>query len=50
MKRGKLFRGKVAICLVVGLAALFLMVGPGWSKGEKPIVIGCPLSTAFLYG
>jgi branched-chain amino acid transport system substrate-binding protein len=50
MKRGKLFRGKVAICLIVGLAALFLMVGPGWSKGEKPIVIGCPLATAFLYG
>jgi branched-chain amino acid transport system substrate-binding protein len=26
------------------------MVGPGWCKGEKPIVIGCPLSTAFVYG
>jgi branched-chain amino acid transport system substrate-binding protein len=50
MKRGKLFKSKVAIFLIVGLAALFLMVGPAWCKGEKPIVIGCPLSTAFLYG
>jgi branched-chain amino acid transport system substrate-binding protein len=50
MKRGKLFKSKVAIFLIVGLAALFLMVGSGWSKGEKPVVIGCPLSTAFLYG
>jgi branched-chain amino acid transport system substrate-binding protein len=50
MKRGKLFRGRVAICLIVGLAVLFFMMGTGWCKGEKPIVIGCPLSTAFLYG
>jgi branched-chain amino acid transport system substrate-binding protein len=50
MKRGELFKRGVVICLIVGLAVLFFMVGPGWCKGEKPIVIGCPLSTAFVYG
>ncbi|RLB07983.1 MAG: ABC transporter substrate-binding protein [Deltaproteobacteria bacterium] len=47
MRRGKFLWG-VVIGVVLGLVALPLM---GGAKGAaKPIVIGCPLSTAFLYG
>jgi len=40
-------KGMIGILLV-----LAVLVAPGASqaKGSKPIVIGCPLSTAFLYG
>jgi len=36
--------------LVVLLAAFFLILPTGRAAAEKPIVIGAPLATAFLYG
>ncbi len=41
--------GGVVICLIGALVALSFL-GVGCKKVEKPIVIGCPLSTAFVYG
>jgi branched-chain amino acid transport system substrate-binding protein len=49
-KKRKLLIGGVVLCLILGLAALTLFMGVGCKKAEKAIVIGCPLSTAFLYG
>ena len=49
-KRRKLLIGGVVLCLILGLAALTLFMGVGCKKAEEAIVIGCPLSTAFLYG
>mgnify|MGYP000256371909 CR=1 FL=1 len=45
-------RGFWGILAVLFLAPLLAMPFAGWAKGKggKPIVIGCPLSTAFLYG
>jgi hypothetical protein len=49
-RRGNvLIIGGVVICLIGALVALPLL-GVGCKKVEKPIVIGCPLSTAFVYG
>ena len=38
--------------MVLSLVLLLAMPFLGWARGKegKPIVIGCPLSTAFLYG
>ena len=36
--------------LVVLLAMLSMLSVPGLALAEEPIVIGCPLATAFLYG
>jgi branched-chain amino acid transport system substrate-binding protein len=36
--------------LVVLFAAVFLILPPHQAAAEKPIVLGCPLSTAFVYG
>ena len=36
--------------IVVVLLAGFLLMPSGAAWAEEPIVIGCPLSTAFLYG
>ena len=50
-KKGRrLLIGGVVLCLILGLAALTLFMGVGCKKAEEAIVIGCPLSTAFLYG
>lgn len=46
MARAKKLMG---VALVISVLALFCLV-PTQAKGEKPIVLGCPLSTAFLYG
>jgi len=44
MKRGSL-NGSILLILAVLLAA-----GAAPAQAEKPVVLGCPLSTAFLYG
>jgi branched-chain amino acid transport system substrate-binding protein len=51
MKRGRrILIGGIVICMIVGLMALSL-TGVGCKKKEaESIVLGCPLSTAFLYG
>ena len=36
--------------MVVLLIAVFVALSSGTALAEKPIVLGCPLSTAFLYG
>ncbi|MBW1730050.1 MAG: ABC transporter substrate-binding protein [Deltaproteobacteria bacterium] len=46
MTRGIQF---MAILVAVIIAVAFCLV-PHQAKAEKPIVLGCPLSTAFLYG
>ncbi len=48
MRKKGFSRGLMVLSLVLLLAMPFL----GWARGKegKPIVIGCPLSTAFLYG
>jgi len=35
---------------VVLLAAVLFIFPANWALAEKPIILGCPLSTAFLYG
>ena len=35
---------------IVFLMTVALTLSAGAVRAEKPIVIGCPLSTAFLYG
>ena len=50
MRKGKLLIGGLVLCLILALGTLFIL-GVEEAKGaKKPIVIGCPLSTAFLYG
>lgn len=39
----------LALALLLALSALSLLLAPP-SHAAKPIVLGCPLSTAFLYG
>ncbi|MBW1788280.1 MAG: ABC transporter substrate-binding protein [Deltaproteobacteria bacterium] len=42
---------KNSFCVLAILAAALLAILPaGMAMAEKPIVIGCPLSTSFLYG
>ncbi len=42
---------KSGFCVLAILAAALLAIFPaGMAMAEKPIVIGCPLSTSFLYG
>ncbi len=48
-RRGKLLIAGVIVCVIVGLGTL-AFIGTGCKKVEKSIIIGCPLSTAFLYG
>ena len=36
--------------LIVLLMTISLALSAGVVQAEKPIVIGCPLSTSFLYG
>ncbi|RLB38940.1 MAG: ABC transporter substrate-binding protein, partial [Deltaproteobacteria bacterium] len=42
-------RQLMAIVVAITVAALFCLM-PTQARAEKPIVLGCPLSTAFLYG
>ena len=42
-------RELMAIVVAISLLALFCVM-PKQARAEKPIVLGCPLSTAFLYG
>ena len=46
MARAKQF---VSVMLAIAVVVLFC-IAPSSAKAEKPIVLGCPLSTAFLYG
>ena len=46
MARAKQF---VSVMLAIAVVVLFC-IAPSSVKAEKPIVLGCPLSTAFLYG
>ena len=46
MARAKQF---VSVMLAIAVGVLFC-IAPSSAKAEKPIVLGCPLSTAFLYG
>ena len=41
---------KKLLCLVVVLMTVSIFLSAGQTRAEKPIVIGAPLSTAFLYG
>ena len=43
----KTTRGKLMMILMI---AVLMGLSGGSALAEKPIVIGCPLSTAFLYG
>ena len=40
----------IPIKFLVIMLGVLLLVPTGQAKAEKPIVLGCPLSTAFLYG
>ncbi len=42
--------GKFSITLAVLVTALAFLMSPAKAVAGKPIVLGCPLSTAFLYG
>ena len=43
------FKQLLALVMAIALLGIFAAV-PAPARAEKPIVIGCPLSTAFLYG
>jgi len=43
-------KAKVLIVFVVLLAGILFIFPGSRAMAEKPIIIGCPLSTAFLYG
>ena len=43
-------KARVLIVFVVLLAAVLFIFPGSRAMAEKPIIIGCPLSTAFLYG
>jgi len=43
-------RSGIGKAWVVLIALVFMMVSGGSALAQKPIVIGCPLSVAFLYG
>jgi len=49
MKKKHLLVLAGGLCLFFGLLSL-LCLGPKTEAAGKPIVLGCPLSTAFLYG
>ena len=43
-------QAKLATVVVAVVAAVLMVLPASGAAAEKPIVIGCPLSTAFLYG
>jgi len=49
-KGGNVMQAKLATVVVAVVAAVLMVLPASGAAAEKPIVIGCPLSTAFLYG
>ncbi|OPX41682.1 MAG: ABC transporter substrate-binding protein [Desulfobacteraceae bacterium 4484_190.3] len=49
MERGSIMKKKILLGIVIWFL-VFIALPLGIAQAAKPIVLGCPLSTAFLYG